>query len=221
MIKVLIVEDDPMVLEVNKQYLNKLANFTLVDSAKTGEEALNKIKELDIDLVLLDIYLPDFSGVDLLTKIRDINIPVDVITVTAARDSETVHRLFRLGVIDYLVKPFHFKRFKAALENYERFWRTLKHKKEMDQDDIDAIKEQEKQTETDMLPKGLNDITLNQIMIALLKQEEAVTAEELAQYLGLARVTVRRYLDYLVKQQKINVNLKYGQVGRPTHYYSI
>lgn len=220
MIKVLIVEDDPMVLEVNKQYLSKLTNFTLVDSAKTGEEALEKIKNNDMDLVLLDIYLPDISGVELLKSIRDLNIPIDVITVTAARDSETVHRLFRLGVIDYLVKPFHYKRFKSALENYERFWYKLKHKEVINQDDIDFIRDQElKQTE--VLPKGLNDITLNQIMIALLKQEEAVTAEELAQYLGLARVTVRRYLDYLVKQQKINVNLKYGQVGRPTHYYSI
>src|SRR5699024_2733260 len=186
MIKVLIVEDDPMVLEVNKEYLSKLDNFLLVSSAKTGQEALHSIRNEDIDLVLLDVYLPDISGVDLLRKIRDLNMPIDVITVTAARDSETVHRLFRLGVIDYLVKPFRFDRFKSALENYERFWYKLKNKETMSQEDIDYFIEQEKSPNIELLPKGLNEITLKQIMMALLKQEEPVRAEELAQYLGLA-----------------------------------
>jgi len=221
MIKVLIVEDDPMVLEVNKEYLSKLDNFLLVSSAKTGQEALHSIRNEDIDLVLLDVYLPDISGVDLLRKIRDLNMPIDVITVTAARDSETVHRLFRLGVIDYLVKPFRFDRFKSALENYERFWYKLKNKETMSQEDIDYFIEQEKSPNIELLPKGLNEITLKQIMMALLKQKEPIRAEELAQYLGLARVTVRRYLDYLAKQNKVNVNLQYRQVGRPTHYYSL
>lgn len=221
MIKVLIVEDDPMVLEVNKEYLSKLDNFQLVTSAKNGKMALEKIKTEAIDLVLLDVYLPDMSGVELLKKIRKLNMPIDVITVTAARDSETVHRLFRLGVIDYLVKPFRYDRFKSALKNYEHFWYKLKNKSEINQADIDRIIEQGEIGEDELLPKGLNEITLKQITMALLKQEEPVRAEELAQYLGLARVTVRRYLDYLAKQNKVNVNLQYGQVGRPTHYYSL
>lgn len=221
MIKVLIVEDDPMVLEVNKEYLSKLDNFQLVTSAKNGKMALEKIKTEAIDLVLLDVYLPDMSGVELLKKIRKLNMPIDVITVTAARDSETVHRLFRLGVIDYLVKPFRYDRFKSALKNYEHFWYKLKNKSEINQADIDCIIEQGEIGEDELLPKGLNEITLKQITMALLKQEEPVRAEELAQYLGLARVTVRRYLDYLAKQNKVNVNLQYGQVGRPTHYYSL
>src|SRR5699024_5614513 len=143
-----------MVLEVNKEYLSKLDNFQLVTSAKTGKEALQKIENEEIDLVLLDVYLPDISGVELLKEIRNLNMPIDVITVTAARDSETVHRLFRLGVIDYLVKPFRYNRFRSALKNYEHFWYKLKNKAEISQADIDRLIEQDGAASGELLPKG-------------------------------------------------------------------
>lgn len=219
MIKVLIVEDDPMVLEVNKSFLGKLPGFQLIANASTGKEAIEIIKNGQIDLVLLDIYLPDISGAELLSNIRNINIPVDVIAITAARDAETVHQLFRLGTIDYLVKPFHFERFKFALENYARFWHKLKNTQLINQDDIDSWIDQNSNTQTELLPKGLSEITLKQIMMVMLKQNDPITAEQLAQYLGLARVTVRRYLEYLEKQDRIKVKMAYGRVGRPTHYY--
>lgn len=220
MINVIIIEDDPMVLDVNKTFLEKMQGFHYQGGVDLGLKGLEMIQEKEIDLLLLDIYLPDVSGVALLTKIRQYSIPVDVIAITAARDAETVHQLFRLGIVDYLVKPFRFERFEMALENYKKMWSKLHKSESISQKDIDTWSEQNKDIDSSSLPKGLSDITLKQILLALLEYEEPVTAEQLAQCLGLARVTVRRYLDYLEKQNKLHVHMEYGRIGRPTHYYS-
>lgn len=220
MINVIIVEDDPMVLEVNINFLNQLCAFKLQGSAATGKEALEMIKNQQTDLVLLDVYLPDFSGVELLAKIRKLDIPVDIIAITAARDAKTVHQLFRLGTIDYLVKPFRFERFQKALVNYKKMWHTLGSEQPISQADIDAWLEQEHYQVSDNLPKGLSELTLKQILMALY-DNHPTTAEQLANNLGMARVTVRRYLEYLEKKNRIQVNKQYGRVGRPTHYYTV
>lgn len=221
MIDVFIVEDDPMVLEVNKSFLEQLSLFTCIGNANTGESALTYMSNNKVDLVLLDIYLPDMSGVDLLYEIRKANIQTDVIAITAARDAKTVHQLFRLGTIDYLVKPFRFERFKAALENYEKMWDNLQNGNALSQADIDAWNEQYRASHQQSLPKGLSDTTLKQIFLALSKQTSPITSGDLAKSLGLARVTVRRYLEYLESEGQIKVELEYGSIGRPTHYYSI
>jgi|SRR5699024_5362194 len=221
MINVIIVEDDPMVLEVNKNFLHKLPAFHIQGSAATGKEALEMIQEKQTDLVLLDVYLPDISGVELLSEIRQLDIPTDVIAITAARDAKTVHQLFRLGIIDYLVKPFRFERFQTALMNYKKMWSKLCSEQPISQEDIDAWIEQNKNLQPEGLPKGLSEITLKQIMMALYEKSNPITAEQLANYLGMARVTVRRYLEYLEKENRIQVNMEYGRVGRPTHYYTI
>lgn len=221
MINIFIVEDDPMVLDVNKTFLEKLPSFQVIGQAETGEKALEYMSDNHADLVLLDIYLPDMSGVDLLYEIRKASIQTDVIAITAARDAKTVHQLFRLGTIDYLVKPFRFDRFEAALENYRKMWIKLQNGNALSQADIDAWSEQKKAFRSQSLPKGLSDTTLKQIFLGLSKQLRPVTSEELAKSLGLARVTVRRYLDYLETEGRIKVEMEYGSIGRPTHYYSI
>lgn len=220
MINVVIIEDDPMVLEVNKTFLNKVSGFNYQGGIDSGLNALDIIQEKQVDLLLLDIYLPEISGVELLSKIRQYNIPVDVIAITAARDADTVHQLFRLGIVDYLVKPFRAERFTLALENYKTMWNKLHKSKSISQEDIDTWSEQNQHNDIYNLPKGLSEITLKQILIALFDFKEPVTAEQLANQLGLARVTVRRYLDYLEKQNKVKVDMQYGRIGRPTHYYS-
>lgn len=215
------MEDDPMVLEVNKSFLEQLLLFQYIGNADTGEKALAYLSNHKADLVLLDIYLPDMSGVDLLYEIRKANIKTDVIAITAARDAKTVHELFRLGTIDYLVKPFRIERFRIALENYERMWEKLRNGNALSQADIDDWGEQNYTLRGQSLPKGLSDSTLKQIFLGLSKQQHSVTSEDLAKSLGLARVTVRRYLDYLETEGKVKVEMAYGSVGRPTHYYSI
>lgn len=218
MIKVVIVEDDPMVSEVNRAFLERISYFSLVGSAETGEEALQMIEEKRPDLVLLDVYLPEISGIDVLHEIRKKELPVDVIMITAARDTKTVHQMFRFGAIDYLVKPFHFNRFELSLNNYTKMWRKFKGKEAISQEDIDDWYEIE-ETDREALPKGLSEITMKQVMIAVFEKNCPLTAEELARELGMARVTVRRYLEHLEKVKKINMQVKYGKVGRPSNYY--
>jgi two-component system response regulator DctR len=219
MINVLIVEDDPMVVEVNSGFLEKIPHFKLCETAATAEEAEKKITEFNPDLILLDMFLPDRSGLEVLKFIREQELKSDVIMITAARDTATIHEVFRLGATDYLVKPFRFERFKSALEAYLKMWKKLSGSRTLNQDDIDEFKRVREDSEE--LPKGLSETTLRQIVLALIEEDKPVTAEELASMLGMARVTVRRYLEYLQQSGKIKVEIQYGSVGRPSHYYSI
>lgn len=226
-IKTLIVEDDPMVAEVNKGFVEATGGFEIVGLARSGLEALELIQTTHPQLVILDIFLPDLDGLETLAEIRKKNEPVDVILVTAARDSETITNVFRYGAIDYIVKPFKFDRFKRALESYMTLRRTLM-KDSLDQEEIDRLAAKNRsllaapspQVEQN-LPKGLNEVTLKQILLFLLKQSDALSAEEVAEGVGLARVTARRYLDYLEKSKKIKLEIQYGSVGRPINRYVV
>jgi response regulator of citrate/malate metabolism len=219
MIKVFIVEDDPMVLEVNSGFLEKVPPYTLSGTAANGMDAIEGIRTKKPDLVLLDMYLPDMSGLDVLKSIRSTEMKCDVILITAARDAETIHEVFRLGAVDYLVKPFRFERFKTALETYQKMWRKLKETHSFNQSDIDQFKQIEQRDQA--VPKGLSETTLRQILLHLINQTEPLTAEQLAASLGMARVTVRRYLEHLEQTGKIQVQIKYGSVGRPSHHYFV
>lgn len=232
-IRTLIVEDDPMVAEVNKGFVEATGGFEIVGLARSGIEALEWMDQLQPQLVILDIFLPDLGGLETLSEIRKRNHPVDVILVTAARDSETIQNVFRHGAIDYIVKPFKFDRFKKALESYKILQLTLK-KGSLDQDEIDLLptlhqaaepkqemEEPEMEIASNSLPKGLNEVTLKQILLFLLKQSHALSAEEVAEGVGLARVTARRYLDYLEKSKKVKLEIQYGSVGRPINRYTI
>ncbi|MEG0384185.1 response regulator [Solibacillus cecembensis] len=215
---VFIVEDDPMVLDVNKSFLQRLSGFELVGEAMTGEEALTKIKKIQPNLILLDMFLPDMTGLQLFLKLRAERIPSDIIMITAARDSPTVQEFIRLGAMDYLIKPFRFERFQQALQNYHRQNKNLPISNTLKQEDIDHWLGH--QSEELHLPKGLNDITMKQISNELVLIKEPITSEQLAQTVGMARVTVRKYLDFLAGKGKVQIDLKYGTVGRPTKYYS-
>jgi two-component system, CitB family, response regulator DctR len=219
MIKVFIVEDDPMVLEVNRGFLEKVPPFTLCGTATNGSDALDEIQVKTPDLVLLDMFLPDMSGLDVLRSIRLNELKCDVIMITAARDTETVQTVLRLGAVDYLVKPFRFDRFKTALESYQTMRRKLQDTSFLNQSDIDEMKQIQQRAPS--MPKGLSETTMRKILLNLMEQSDPVTAEQLAMSLGMARVTVRRYLDYLEQEGKIQVQIKYGSVGRPSHHYFV
>ncbi len=216
----MIVEDDPMVMEVNKQYIEDVEGFTVIGTAETGCKAVEIISKIVPNLVLLDIYLPDKSGLETLKEIRQLNIPTDVIAVTAARDADTIQQVFRLGAVDYIIKPFKFQRIKSALENYRQLFNRLTEKEALNQDDIDQIKSATKQNfSSEELPKGLTEVTMKQVMLLLMKGGVSLSAEEVAEGIGLARVTARRYLDYLEKTGRVKLEAQYGSVGRPVNRY--
>ncbi len=217
-IRTLIVEDDPMVMQINRQYLQDIGGFDIVGTADTGEAALREIRRLLPDLVILDIYLPDLSGIQILKELRTSHLPTDVILVTAARDAEAIQNAFRYGAVDYIIKPFKYVRFKSALDSYKLLHTKLTRKQALDQEELDGLTITKVRLQ-EGLPKGLNEVTLRQVLLHILKSSQSLSAEEVAEGVGLARVTARRYLDYLEKSGQLTLEVQYGSVGRPINRY--
>ncbi|MCG8400200.1 MAG: response regulator [Firmicutes bacterium] len=216
-IKVLIVEDDPMVVEVNSGFVGDIPGFRVEGVARTGKAALEMLIKNKFDLALLDIYLPDMDGFTVLREIRKRGFSMDVVMVTAVQDAETVRNVFRYGAVDYIIKPFKFSRLRGALESYAVMFEKLNKKTRLDQTELDQLalsRTQAEETAGDV-PKGLNSITLKQVMMCLVRETKPLSAEEVAVALGLARVTARRYLEYLEDTGKAGAQLQYGSVGRP------
>ncbi|MDR7001168.1 response regulator [Neobacillus niacini] len=221
--KVILVEDDPMVREVHRQFIERLEGFTIIGTAANGLEGLTLIKESKPDLAIIDIYMPHVNGLEMVRELRSENLLVDVIAITAANDIETVHRVLQQGAVDYIMKPFTFERIKKSLENYKVYRMKLEEKDSLGQDELDQLlflKNKEEQ-EPENLPKGLNPNTLTKITNYLSLQKTPVSAEEVAEGIGIARVTARRYLDFLEKEGKVKIHVHYGGVGRPVNRYGI
>lgn len=222
-IQVLLIEDDPMVRQVNRQFIEQVPGYSLIGTAKNGMEGIQQMKQLKPDLVFMDIFMPEQDGIETLKKIREKGLKVDVIAVTAANDMKTIQKMLQLGVFDYIMKPFSFERMKHTLQNYRQYKNKMEEKSEMTQKELDALlHHQLKPHQPDIkLPKGLNASTLEKIVSFIGTQEQSVSAEEVANGVGLARVTARRYLDYLEKQNKVKIDIQYGGVGRPVNQYRL
>ncbi|MED3724885.1 response regulator [Priestia filamentosa] len=220
-VSVLIIEDDPMVQELNKTFINKVQGFTVVGTASNGEEGLEKLKELDPELALLDIFMPKLNGVATLQKLRNENFTTDIIVVSAAKDGETIKKVLQNGAIDYIMKPFTFERLQQALEKYRNYQKRINTESTLSQEQLDSIlySSSKKENFSSLLPKGLNEFTLTVIVDYLKKQREPHSAEEVANGVGIARVTARRYLDYLEKTKAVKIDIQYGGVGRPINRY--
>lgn len=220
MYEVLIVEDDPMVAMINKQYVNQNTHFHVAGVCKDGLSALEYLQKHTIHLVVLDVYMPRNDGLMLLRKIREKQLPVSVIMVTAANDSATIEEALRLGIVDYLVKPFLNERFQQALEIFLSRQDTFHDLASFDQQHIDVLIRGTHIKSTDQLPKGIQLQTL-ELIYAALEENHAVelTAEELADQIGLSRVTVRRYMNYLLETGEIIGKMNYETGGRPCMLY--
>ncbi|MCY8232318.1 response regulator [Priestia endophytica] len=220
-VSVLIIEDDPMVQELNKTFINKVQGFTVVGTASNGEEGLEKLKELDPELALLDIFMPKLNGVATLQKLRNENFTTDIIVVSAAKDGETIKKVLQNGAIDYIMKPFTFERLQQALEKYRNYQKRINTESTLSQEQLDSIlySSSKKENFSSLLPKGLNEFTLTVIVDYLKEQREPHSAEEVANGVGIARVTARRYLDYLEKTKAVKIDIQYGGVGRPINRY--
>lgn len=227
LIDLILVEDDPMVMEVNEEFIKKIGGFRVCGKAKTGKMALEIIQDYRPRLVILDIYLPDFNGIQVLKEIRRLGIPTDIILITAAQDVATVQAGLRYGVVDYIIKPFKYERIKTALHNYYSYTEQFRNRGEMNQEDLDRLIKIHSSHEAQLnrsredLPKGLREITLDQVYNYLKLSEVGLSAEEVAEGVGLARVTARRYLEYLEKINQVVLETQYGTVGRPINKYKI
>lgn len=224
MIRTLVVDDDFMVADVHSGYLERLPSFQVVGRARTGEDALRLAAELRPDLVLLDVYLPDLSGIEVLRRLRELEgqggPPVDVIAVSAARDVETVRSAMRGGVSTYLVKPFSFAAFRDRMERYAAHRTQLERGGEADQEHVDRLFGILRGAgSTARLPKGLSRATLELVAGALSTAGRDMSAQDVAAATGLSRVSARRYLEHLAEYGRAELRLRYGAAGRPQHRY--
>lgn len=220
MYEVLIVEDDPMVAMINKQYVHQHPYFHVSAVCRDGDTALNYLVQNVVHLVILDLYMPNKDGLTLLREIKERKIPVSVIMVTAANDSASIEEALRLGIVDYLVKPFFNDRFQQALDTFLSRENTFRNVASFDQQHIDAIIAGTPTKMDARLPKGIQDQTLETICIFLeSKGTKELTAEEIADQVGLSRVTVRRYMNYLLEKGRIIGHMNYETGGRPCMLY--
>ena len=224
--RILIVEDDPMVGQINSRFAGKIPFVTQVDVVTGPEEARTFLEEKPCDLLLLDVYFPDGRGPELLKWIRNREIPVQVIFITADNSRQTVETAFNLGALDYLVKPFTFDRFKKAVEEARERIAKLGGSGKFDQNRLDqfiygGIQEEQGGEESFILDKGMSYKTYEMVRKKIEQTKKAFTADEMGESLGIARVTIRRYLDFMEKQGILDVKLQYGKIGRPQHYYRL
>ena len=223
MIRTLIVDDDFRVAELHRAYVEKVAGFNVVGVAGTGAEALRMVASTRADLVLLDIYLPDISGLDVLRALREAGgDSVDIIAITAARDVETLRSAMHGGVVHYLIKPFRFAALQEKLHSYAAMRRRLAQLSEADQHAVDALYQVLRQGGVgESLPKGLSRPTLELVLRILQEGGTALAATEVADRAALSRVTARRYLDHLVQAGRVELVMRYGSPGRPEHRYQL
>ena len=219
---VLVVDDDFMVLRIHERFVEQTPGFTVVGRARTGAEALAEAERTRPDVVLLDVHLPDMSGLDVLGALRAQAVPAAVVMVTAERNADAVRAALRGGAQQYLVKPFAYDDLAARLEAVTRTLGSLG-EGETDQRAIDeafgagVAGGAEAARRTPALPKGLSRETLGLVRSAL-PEDEDLSASESAERVGLSRVSARRYLEHLVETGAAEVRLRYG-AGRPERRY--
>ncbi|MBG9791405.1 transcriptional regulator [Paenibacillus dendritiformis] len=227
LLSVLIIEDDFRVADIHRQYVEKTTGFAVRYMAKCRKEALAYMErgEAVPDLILLDVYIPDVEGMNLLWELRQSSHDTDIIIVTAEKGAKSVQEALRAGVFDYIVKPVDEERFTYTLTKYKEYRSLLRSTKEMEQTDIDAVFGLHRASGSSAradgaLPKGIDSITLDKIHRVFTQKEiGGITAVELSFELGISRSTARRYLEYLVSLKRVKTKLIYGTVGRPERRY--
>lgn len=223
MIRTLVVEDDALTAEAHAEYLRRLDGFEVAGIAATAGAAQAAVRESviqPIDLVLLDMNLPDGHGVELARRLRSAGVAVDIVAITAVRDIDVVHSAISVGIVQYLIKPFTFATFRAKLEAYRDY-----------RGQLEATDSFATQTEVDGMfgalraptgtppPKGLSGATLDSVLGFLRASDTALSAGELAEPLQLSRVTARRYLEHLADIGRASRRPRYGTPGRPEVEY--
>jgi response regulator of citrate/malate metabolism len=220
MIRTLVADDDYMAASIHRSYVERIRGFVVVGEAHTGGETVALVRRLKPDLLLLDIYLPDISGLEVIRRIREAGgPPVDIITITAAKDVDTLRGAMQGGVIHYLVKPFSFETFRERLDRYATVRARLEKLREADQQEIDRLYSLLRAHGTRGLPKGISPPTLGLVLEVVRDADEDVSAAAVAERVGISRGTARRYLEFLASSGSVELTLRYGSTGRPEHLY--
>lgn len=221
-IRTLVVDDDPIAVSVHRSFAERVDGFEVVGEATTGEQALALVDELHPDLLLLDVYLPDMSGLDVVRRLRadeQGGADVDVIAITSAKDVAVVRGAMHQGVVHYLVKPFAFSTFRERLETYASLRARLERLRQADQADIDRLYSLLRTQTEATLPKGISAPTLTLVAQIVRGADREVSAADVAEVARVSRGTARRYLEFLADTGTLELTLRYGAAGRPEHRY--
>lgn len=222
MLKTLIVEDDYRIALMHEKYVKKVQGMESAGYALNAAEMWEKLKIEKIDLLILDIYLPDQLGTDILKELRNDYPLIDVIIITAATDKGYLESAVRRGIVDFLIKPVSLNIFISTLEDYIDKQKKLKQLQTLDQSAIDHHLGKKSETARELiadLPTGIDYLTLEKVREAIKKREKGFNSENMAAELGVSRTTARRYLEYLITTKEIEAKLEYGVIGRPERYY--
>jgi response regulator of citrate/malate metabolism len=215
---VLVVDDDFMVAEIHRRFVDRVDGFHAAGVARTGAEALTMAADLRPDLILLDVYLPDMTGLDVLQRLRSGGDRVGVIMITAARELDTVAGALDGGAADYLIKPFEFDQFAAKLQAFAARDDALRSAAGVDQSLIDSLFGGSAPTRIgESLPKGLGAET-GELVLDAVQSAGEVSAAECAELVGISRVSARRYLEHFLSTGALQLRLQYG-AGRPERRY--
>jgi response regulator of citrate/malate metabolism len=214
---VLVIEDDPVVAKLHCRLVGGVPGLEIVGVARHGEEALRMVARATPHLVLLDLGLPGMDGVTFLRELRARSFGCEVIAVTAVRTADIVRETLHFGVLDYLVKPFTKERLRQSLNLFIQRTVTL-NDTELEQDSIDVISRAQRRGRR-WLPKGLTEETLAEVRKRLAAAEAPISAESVAADMAISRVTVRRYLEYLVTIGDAAAESAIAGRGRPRKIY--
>lgn len=221
-IKVLIVEDDFMVADVNKSFTESVAGFEVVKVVNTGGQALAWLESNEVDLVVLDVYLPDIQGIDILKTLRKREYPADFILITAAHDAAMIEDSMRFGVFDYIIKPFDGSRYVESLRGYKTRRESLGAAPSLDQVSVDqALQNKAAALSSLSQTKGINPETMRKVKDLVLKFEGDFGIDDLSDALSISRITAHRYLEYLARTEFLKKEFRYSKVGRPSARYLV
>ncbi|WP_080875425.1 response regulator [Oceanobacillus timonensis] len=221
MIQILIVEDDYRIAEIHSGFIEHLDDVNLVGKALNGKEAIAFANKYTIDLVILDLYIPDISGLEILEELRKIQSDMDAIIISAASEKNMIQRTVRRGVFDYMIKPIKQERLIESMKRYQLFNERFNNEETISQHFLDnhfGLK-RHIEVEEQRTPKGIDPLTLNKIKKMIDQTEDGVAAEKMGENIGVSRTTARRYLEYLTSLGEIKADLAYGAVGRPERRY--
>jgi response regulator of citrate/malate metabolism len=219
--RVMIVEDNSAVAALHKRIVDSLPYMRTDHIAPNGERAFAAMRAVQPDLIILDLTMAGGDGISFLRRLRAEGIPIDVIVVTASRGGRVVQECMHLGAVDYLVKPFSPNRLRAALAACAMRWRTLSRSAQLSQADVDTIQHSGSTSGDRRLPHGLKDTTLEAVIAALERGQGPLSANEVAEQVGVARVTARRYLEYLQVLGIVEMSREGEGPGRPRNRYGL
>ncbi|ACA59768.1 response regulator [Candidatus Desulforudis audaxviator] len=221
-LKAVVLDSDPVMLEAHEDVLSLVPGCMVVLSTVSARSALEVLCGDETVLLLLELKLSGADGLELLREIRRQGLPVDVIVVTGAEDAGTLEQALRLGIFDYIIKPYRRHRLKSSVESYAAMYVTLCGKQAVNQAWVDDhVFRRFPNLPADKLPKGLHRLTMEQVVLFLGENIAGVSAEEVARGIGFSRATARRYLEYLARNGLARPDLEYGSIGRPTTKYRL